>query len=96
MNESHPLTPRYGILTSNSSESVNSMLAEARKLGWIEAEEKFLDVMSTKISQRRQKYKQQSFFSPLVVETWVGFAAQVLQRLEGQQKFFPERKRRLF
>jgi hypothetical protein len=40
MNKSHPLPPRYGILTSNSSESVNSMLAEARKLGWLEAEEK--------------------------------------------------------
>jgi hypothetical protein len=58
MNESHPLPPRYGILTSNSSESANSMLADARKLGWLEAVEKILDVMSTKISQRRQKYKQ--------------------------------------
>jgi hypothetical protein len=53
-----PLPPRYGILTSNSSESVNSMLAEARNLGWLEAVEKILNVMSTKISQRRQKYKQ--------------------------------------
>jgi hypothetical protein len=58
MNESHPLPPRYGILTSNSSGSVNSMLAEARKLGWLEAVEKILDVMPTKISQHCQKYKQ--------------------------------------
>ncbi len=43
-----------------------------------------------------QNPKYQSFFYPLVVETWVGFAAQVLQRLKGQQKIFPECKRRLF
>ena len=34
------------------------MLEEARELGWLEAEEKILNVMLTKISQRRQKCKQ--------------------------------------
>jgi hypothetical protein len=56
MDESHPQPPRYGILASNLSESVNYMLAEAHELGWLEAVEKILDVMSTKISQRCQKY----------------------------------------
>ena len=58
MNESHPLPPRYGILTSNSSESVNSMLLDVRELGWLEAVNKILDIMSTKISQRREKHKE--------------------------------------
>jgi hypothetical protein len=34
------------------------MLAEASEHGWLEAVEKILDVMSTKISQGCQKYKQ--------------------------------------
>jgi hypothetical protein len=58
MDERYPLPPRYGILASNSSESVNFMLAEARELGWLEAVEKILDDMSTKISQHCQKYNQ--------------------------------------
>ena len=33
MDESNPIPPRYGILTSNSSESVKSMLAEVREVG---------------------------------------------------------------
>ena len=31
------LPPRYGIVTSNTSECVNSMFGEARDLGWLEA-----------------------------------------------------------
>jgi hypothetical protein len=59
MDESHdPLPPRHRIQTLNSSESVNSILAEACELGWLEAVEKILNVISTNISQRRQKHRQ--------------------------------------
>jgi hypothetical protein len=41
------LPHRYGIVTSNTSECVNNMFAEARNLGWPEALEKILDIMSS-------------------------------------------------
>jgi hypothetical protein len=50
------LPPRYGIVTSNTSECVNSMFGEARYLGWLEAVGKLVDVMSTRIFQCRQKH----------------------------------------
>jgi RNA:NAD 2'-phosphotransferase (TPT1/KptA family) len=51
------LPPRYGIVTSNTSESVNSMLSDARDVGWLQAVEKIVDIISTKIYRCRQKYK---------------------------------------
>ncbi len=94
MNESHPLPPRYGILTSNSSESVNSMLVEARKLGWLEAVEKILDVMSTKISQRCQKYKQRDGnegvqrVAQVVCKSWDDAASMDVFNLEDESNEF--------
>ena len=55
--EERPLPPRYGIVTSNTSESVNSMFAAAREVGWLEAVEKIVDIISTKIYRCQQKYK---------------------------------------
>ncbi|KAI2512166.1 MULE transposase domain [Fragilaria crotonensis] len=50
------LPPRYGIVTSNTSESANSMLSEARNLGWLEAVNKILDIMTTRVCACRKKY----------------------------------------
>jgi hypothetical protein len=41
--------PRFGQITSNTSESVNSMLDSARHIGWMDAMEKIVDVMVTRI-----------------------------------------------
>ncbi len=51
------LPPRYGIVTSNTSECVNNWFAEARNLGWPEALEKILDIMSSHICACRSKYQ---------------------------------------
>ena len=51
------LPPRYGIVTSNTSECVNNRFGEeARDLGWLEAVDKLVDVMSNRIFQCRQKH----------------------------------------
>lgn len=50
------LPPRFGIVTSNTSECVNSMLADARAVGWLEAIERIVDIMSTRIYNCRTKY----------------------------------------
>jgi hypothetical protein len=52
------LPPRYGIVTSNTSECVNNMFAEARNLCWPDALEKILDIMSSRICASRSKYQQ--------------------------------------
>lgn len=51
------LPPRYGITTSNSSESVNSMIEDFRNDGWMELVDGLLDHMTNMISEKRQKYK---------------------------------------
>jgi len=51
------LPPRFGIVTSNTSESVNNMFADARSVGWVEAFEKIVDIMTTRICSCRAKYK---------------------------------------
>jgi MULE transposase domain/SWIM zinc finger len=51
------IPPRYGIVTSNTSESpANSMFSEARDLGWLEAVSKIVDIMSTRVCVCRKKY----------------------------------------
>ena len=50
------LPPRYGIVTSNTSECVNNMFAAARDVAWLEALDKILDIMSTRIGDCRTKY----------------------------------------
>jgi hypothetical protein len=50
------LPPRHGIVTSNTSECVNSMFAEARLVGWLETVDKILDIMSTRIYTCRMKH----------------------------------------
>lgn len=43
------LPPPYGIVTSNTSKSVNNMFTEAHDLAWMKAFEKIVDIMSTRI-----------------------------------------------
>ena len=50
------LPPRYGIVTSNTSECVNNMLASARSLPWLDATDKIIDIMTTRICQLRTKH----------------------------------------
>ena len=50
------MPPRYGIVTSNTSEAVNNMFSGARDLGWLESVDKLIDVMSTRICVCRKKY----------------------------------------
>ena len=58
-NANEPLPPRFGIVTSNTAESVNSMFNSARDLPWMEALEVIIHVMITQISTCRKKYKRE-------------------------------------
>ena len=51
------LTPRYGVVTSNTSECINSMIDEYRSEGWIDLLEGVLWKMAEKISENRQWYQ---------------------------------------
>ena len=50
------MPPRYGIVTSNTSEAVNNMFYDARDCGWLDAVNKLVDIMSTRICTCRAKY----------------------------------------
>jgi transposase-like protein len=50
------LPPRFGIVTSNTAESVNSMFNAARDLPWMDAVENMIDVMIRRICACRKKY----------------------------------------
>ena len=56
------LPPRFGIVTSNTSESLNSMFNSARDLPWMDAAEKIVDLMLTRICTCRTKYQQHEDF----------------------------------
>ena len=51
------LPPRFGIVTSNTAESVNSMFNAAWDLPWMDAVEKIIDVMIRRICACRKKYE---------------------------------------
>ncbi|KAI2505523.1 MULE transposase domain [Fragilaria crotonensis] len=52
------IPPRYGIVTSNTSEAVNNMFSEARDVGWLECVNKLIDIMSTRTYVCRKKYSE--------------------------------------
>ena len=52
-----PLSPRFGIATSNTAELVNGMFNTARDLQWMDALEKIIDVMVRRICTCREKYE---------------------------------------
>ena len=49
------LPPRYGITSSNISESANSMFETARDCSWLDTIDLLLDIMTTRISKLRKK-----------------------------------------
>ena len=57
--------PRFGIVTSNTSESVNSMFAGARDLPWMGAFEHLVNLMSSRICRLRAKYAKRNDNEPV-------------------------------
>ncbi len=53
------MPPRYGIVTSNTREAVNNMFNDARDCGWLDAMNKLVDKMSTRICTCQAKYAEQ-------------------------------------
>ena len=53
----HPLPPQYGVVTSNMSECINSMIDDYRSEWWTDLLEGILQKMAEKISENRQLYK---------------------------------------
>ena len=51
------LPPRFGQVTSNTAESVNSMFESARDLVWLDAVERMIEIMLTRICNCHEKYK---------------------------------------
>jgi hypothetical protein len=51
------LPPRYGILTSNMAESINSLFKQERTFDWLRGLDKMLHVISLKISKLRTKHE---------------------------------------
>ena len=51
------LPPRYGMVTSNTSECINSIIDKYRSEGWTGLLEGTLCKMTEKISENRQLYK---------------------------------------
>ena len=63
------LPPRFGIVTSNSAESVNSWISSLRMDGsWLGLLEGVVSKMATMISEKRQQYKKNNDFD---VVPWV-------------------------
>ena len=74
MNDTLDLPRRFGIITSNTAESVNSMFDSARNLVWLDAMEKMIDIMLTRICKLRETYS--TFEDCAVVKTfWNNFHA---------------------
>ena len=51
------MPPRYGIVRSNTSESVNSMFKPVCDVNWMDCVDTNLDIMSTRISMLQTKWK---------------------------------------
>ncbi|MEM1009986.1 MAG: hypothetical protein AAGJ35_13395, partial [Myxococcota bacterium] len=51
------LPPRYGILTSNTSESFNNMISGERECGWFYTMVGLVKKMSTRITEGEIKYR---------------------------------------
>ena len=51
------LPPRYGVVTSNTSECINSMIDDYRSEGWTDLLKGTLDKMTERISEKKQLYK---------------------------------------
>jgi hypothetical protein len=87
-NECAGLPPRYGIVTTNMSESLNSMLEAARDVSWLES----IDIILTKIvsrsSEMRNKYRDQrgviELWKSILQERWDNCAGFQVHQLEEE------------
>ena len=86
--ENEHLPPRFGIVTSNTAESVNSMFNAARDLPWMDALENIIDVMIRRICACRKKYERSDAFAivplarRLVNSRWEASASISVMELE--------------
>ena len=67
------LPPRYGIVTSNTSKSINNMLDKYRNVSWLYLLEGVIDFWGTRNSNKQEKYKAVSTLrklSPRLNEFW--------------------------
>ena len=62
--KNNSLPPRYGIVTSNNSESANSMFKDARSFTWLYALDKMLHIIMLKIANLRKIYKDKKGMIP--------------------------------
>ena len=82
------LPRRFGIVTSNTSEALNSWWRGARSLTWSNALETIIDKMINRISECREKYKMKEdsdivpFVHQLLVKRWRMIAGYVVVRVE--------------
>ncbi|KAG7361808.1 hypothetical protein IV203_036909 [Nitzschia inconspicua] len=58
--ENPSLPPRFGIVTTNMSESANSMLEKARTASWLDCIDKILSIMLERICTLREKHRGRS------------------------------------
>jgi hypothetical protein len=63
------LPPRYGIVSTNSSESSNSMYEEARQIPWLYCLDTSLNTMCTRISTLREANRDETGVVPLCAQT---------------------------
>jgi MULE transposase domain len=80
------LPPRYGITTSNISESANSMFEEAREMPWLQCIDTILDKMSTRISKSREANRSKTGVVPkcgeLLQQRWKDSASHSIIKLQ--------------
>jgi hypothetical protein len=82
------LPPRFGIVTSNTAESVNSMFNEARNLPWLIAMDTVIDVMIRRTCECRKKYDGEGSYEVvprvrrLMKSRWKGTASVEILDLE--------------
>ena len=88
------LPPRYGIITSNTSECVNNMFNKARDVAWMEALETIVDIMSTRICKLRTKYSRHDDsevvprFAQILRARWDAAAGMDVEEIELDSRMF--------
>ena len=87
------LPPRYGVVTSNTSECINSMIDDNRSERWTDLLEGVLQKMPEKISENRQQYRMVdeddvvSKVKQVLKECFCAAAAMQVVELEVGQKY---------
>jgi hypothetical protein len=81
------LPPQYGIVSTNISESSNSMCEEAHNLPWLHCLDHILNKMSSRISLLREANRDNAgvvpFYTAKIEESWKNSAGSQILQLEG-------------